>query len=68
MDMALTPEQTLERATAILDGGSPDLTDLDTADRAAVHAELARLRQDNPARLEQAPELLRVEVKPEPGL
>ena len=66
--MVLTPGQILERATAILDGGSPDLTDLDTADRAAVHAELARLRQDNPGRLEQVPELLRVEVKPEPGL
>lgn len=66
--MALTSEQILERATAILDGGPPDLTDLDTADRAAVHAELARLRQANPGRLEQVPELLKVEVKPEPGL
>ena len=66
--MALTSGQILERATAILDGGPPDLTDLDTADRAAVHAELARLRQDNPGRLEQGPELLKVEVKPEPGL
>ena len=66
--MALTPERILERATVIFDGGSPELTDLDTADRAAVHAELARLRQDNPGRPEQVPELLRVEVKPEPGL
>ena len=66
--MALTSERILERATAILDGGSPDLTDLDTADRAAVHAELARLRQADPSRLEQVPDYLKVEVKPEPGL
>ena len=66
--MTLTQDQILDRATAILHGALPDLTDLDTACRAAVHAEVARLRLADPGRPEQAPELLRVEVKPEPGL
>ncbi len=66
--MALTDQQVLNRATVILEGGLPDLTDLDTADRAAVHAEVARLRREAPDRTEATPELLRTEVKPEPGI
>ena len=66
--MKLTQEQILERAKAILHGGPPDLTDLDTAGRAAVHAEVARLRLSVSGSEEQVPALLKVEVKPEPGL